>query len=212
MDALVQALSAVALGAPAEPYFIAVDTEGTTRTGGIRELGAVAVEDDALTFFDTVTQRGKGEGLSPKDAARTWAVVGPRFLAWVREVTPAGRQAVLVGHNGACHDFPLLRADSALACPEADWSGLGCADTLAAVRSALPELKKRDLSSAYAHLYGSPPPKHCTHTALADARAVAALAADPRVRDALAKARKPWDVRGKLLGRKKSGHSKVAGC
>lgn len=183
VETLTRALRGISLSP--KPFLIAVDTEGSSRSGGIREIGAAAVDADDVTFYETVTQRNKGEGLAPRDAARTWAVVGPRFVAWVRSVTPAGRTALLVGHNIARADIPLIRADSAAACPDLSWAGILWADTLPAVRSALPELKKRDQTSVYAALFGAPPPKHCTHTALADARAAASVAAHPAIRAAI---------------------------
>jgi hypothetical protein len=181
-EPLEEALSALRIAD--RQWLIAFDTEGTSRTGGIREIGAVCIDDDDATFFDTVTQRGKAEGLSAADAARTWARVGPRFWAWVASCTPEGFEPVLVGHNCGSHDVPLLRSDGAhhgVRPPRrVRW-----ADTLEAVRVALPELKRRDQRSVYAHLFGSEPPRHSSHTALADARACAAIARDARVRGAL---------------------------
>jgi hypothetical protein len=185
MESLVEALSAVTLK-QSSYYFIAFDTEGTKRSGGIREIGAVAVDDDAQTFFDVVTQRGRTEGLAARDAARTWDSVAPRFAAWVRAVTPKGRLPVLVGHNVARHDIPLIRGEE---CAPGLWEGLSWVDTLPAVRAGLPALHKRDQSSVYKHLYGAEPAKHATHTALADARAAASIAAHPDIRPHLESAR-----------------------
>jgi hypothetical protein len=174
MISLAAALRSLSVEESSAPYLIAFDTEGAKRSGGLREIGAVAVEEDSATFYEVITQRGKAEGLAPADAARTWGTVGPRFVAWVRAVTPRGRVPLLVGHNIARHDLPLLRAES----EDLWWEGFLWADTLEATRRSLPELKKRDQASVYKHLFGAEPPRHCTHTALADARAAAAIASE----------------------------------
>lgn len=163
--------------------FIAIDTEGTARSGGIREIGAVFIGSDDVTFCDTVTQAGKTEGLSPADAARTWAVVGPRFVDWVQKNSPPGATIHLVGHNIIPHDRPILLADTRALCPEhlGFFEDAKYLDTLSAVYQVLPELEKRDLSSVYKHLFGGEPPRHSQHTALADARATAAVAGDGRI-------------------------------
>ena len=187
VDSLSAALARATLGP--RLYLICFDTEGTARSGGIREIGAVALDDDAATFYDVVTQPSRAKGLSAEDAARTWGVVGPRFFAWVRTVTPEGHTAVLVGHNAGCHDVPLLRSETRNHCPteterveELRW-----ADTLPAVRACLPELKRRDQASVYSSLFGREPASTSRHTALADARANAAIARTPEIRKHLEK-------------------------
>jgi DNA polymerase III epsilon subunit-like protein len=176
MDELATALRGLGVRDGARPFIVAFDTEGSSRSGGIREIGAAAVEDDGVTFCEIVTQRAKAEGLAPADAARTWSAVGPRFAAWLARAAPPGRPVLLVGHNVTRHDLPLLRAETAACCPEVSWAGVSWADTLEATRAQLPELARRDLASVYKHLFGAEPPRHCSHTALADARATAAVA------------------------------------
>ena len=55
-------------------------------------------------------------------------------------------------------------------------------DTLAAVRSVMLDLKRRDQRNVYAHIYGAPPLAHGTHTAFGDARTNVAIAREPRIR------------------------------
>lgn len=185
-EALAAALTRVSL-APAY-YVIAFDTEGAARSGGIREIAAVPVEDDAeQPFAEVVTQRGGGDGLSPEDAARTWAVVGPRFWAWVLRVTPPGRTPLLVAHNAARHDVPLLLSDTR-AVGGTIPAGLCWADTLPAARGALPALTRHPLAVVYASLFGGTPPAHAAHSALGDARSLACIARDARVSERLKRA------------------------
>ena len=94
--------------------FVALDTEGTGRTG-LREVAAVVVGDEDTYFFDTVTPAAKSEGLAPQDARRTWAHVGPRFWRWLSQL---GDEVVVLAHNGAAHDAPLLNRETLLQCPD----------------------------------------------------------------------------------------------
>ena len=165
------ALSNLSLDDAPQPYLVSFDTEGTARSGGIREIAACCVEHPSETFSDIVTPVSKGEGLSESDAARMWAQVGPRFYAWL--AARSDRPIVLVAHN-AKHDVALLRRETLAACPQCVNPKIRFADTLAATRAALPDLKRRDQASVYKHLFGAAPAK--THTALADAIANASIA------------------------------------
>lgn len=155
----------------APPFFISFDTEGTARSGGIREIAACCVEKPAETFSDIVTPVSKTDGLSESDAARTWAQVGPRFYEWLK--SRSDRPIVLVAHN-AKHDVALLRRETLASCPQCVDPELRFADTLAATRAMLPDVKRRDQASVYQHLFGSAPAK--SHTALSDAIANASIA------------------------------------
>lgn len=161
---------------------VAIDTEGTTRTGGIREIAAVVLgSDDGAAFYEIVTRQS--QNAAPLDARRTWATVGVRFWAWLASVAPAG-DVVCVMHNGACHDVPLIERDTRLHCPAAPTSAFGTprlrvVDSLELVRKHLVDVKKRDLASVYEALFGAPPAKR--HTALADARALASILLHERV-------------------------------
>ena len=178
MDALSEQLKSCVIS----PFFIlCVDTEGSSRTG-IREIAALSLDDSEVYFYDTVTPLKSAAGLAPEDASHTWAVVGPRFFDWVARVTPKDRTALLVGHNVIKHDVPLVKKETLAMCPDAMPKRMRWCDTLAAVRAVLPELKKRDQRSVYAHIYGAPPLAHGTHTAFADARTNAAIARAPRIR------------------------------
>lgn len=156
---------------------VAIDTEGTTRTGGIREIAAVVLgSDDGAAFYDIVTRSESGSA-APLDARRTWATVGARFWAWIASVAPAdgSGDVICVMHNGKRHDVPLIERDTRLHCPEAlpQSLRLRVVDSLDLVRKHLVHLKKRDQASVYEALFGAPPAK--SHTALADARALASI-------------------------------------
>ena len=167
------------------PVMVALDLEGASHRGGIREVGAVVVGgDDGATFCDVVTQRGRDIGLAPRDAARTWASVGPRFWRWLEDVSE-GKAVLLVGHNFCKFDLQLLREDTKLHCPEWPKKHVAWADTLEASRSVFPNLKRRDLHSVYLYVYGGVPDPAGAHTALADARACAALCDHPLVHERL---------------------------
>lgn len=178
-------LSTLALGRPTVA-FVSIDTEGVRRSGGIRQVGAVDVDDPDAYFFDTVTPRGRlalaAPGLAPLDAARTWHRVGRAFWAWI------GARAdtvVLVGHCAHSHDVPLLRYESELDCL-ASFRDVAprvfVVDTLDAARHAasLRDLRDRTQPSVYRALFGG----ECLqkHTALGDARSNAAIADHPDVR------------------------------
>ena len=166
---IADALEKLALNDP--PFLVSFDTEGTTRSGGIREIAACCVDRPSDTFSDIVTPRSKAEGLSESDAARTWSQVGPRFYEWL--ASRSDRPIVLVAHN-AKHDVALLRRETLESCPQCVDPKIRFADTLAATRAMLPEAKRRDQASVYQHLFGSAPAK--SHTALADAIANASVA------------------------------------
>ena len=74
MDSLEEALRHLRVS---HSTVVAVDTEGTTRTGGIREIAAVVLgSDDGAAFYEIVT-RSDGKGVSPLDARRTWPRSAP---------------------------------------------------------------------------------------------------------------------------------------
>ena len=173
---------------------VAVDTEGTTRTGGIREIAAVVLgSDDGATFYDIVT-RSDGKGVSPLDARRTWATVGARFWAWLAAVAPADGDVICVMHNGKRHDMPLIERDTRLHCPLAPSQvlRLRVVDSLDLVRKHLVHLKKRDQASVYEALFGSPPAK--SHTALADARTLASILLHESLYARIVPESSPWTV------------------
>ena len=174
MDALEAQLGACNIS---KFFIICIDTEGSSRTG-IREVAAMSIDDTDVSFYDTVTPLQSTAGLAPQDADHTWASVGPRFFAWVAQITPKNRTALLVGHNVIKHDVPLLKKETLAQCPDAMPKLMLWCDTLAAVRSVMLDLKKRDQRSVYAHIYGAPPLAHGTHTAFGDARTNAAIARD----------------------------------
>jgi len=170
---ITKALEQLSLVEEDPPLLVSFDTEGTARSGGIREIAACCVERPSDTFADIVTTLSNATGLSASDADRTWARVGPRFFAWLSKMADDSRPIVLVAHN-AKHDAALLRRETIEQCPQCVDHTLRIADTLAGTRAKLPELKRRDQSSVYKHLFGAAPAK--AHTALADAIANASIA------------------------------------
>ena len=181
MERIQEALSALDISGTCA--FVSLDTEGTARSGGLREIAAVNLADHDCFFVDTVTPIGlaTSTSLASSDAARTWAHVGPRFWKWAAE---QGDVVVFVGHNIRAHDRPLLLRETAAHCPdEAEhFSKFFFVDTLDVIRKAIPidELRDRRQESVYTFLFGGAPPRK--HAALADARANAAIASHPRLK------------------------------
>lgn len=172
IDGLVESAAKMAIGKPVVTY-VAIDTEGTSKTG-LRQVGAVLLEDSDAFFFDTISP--KTGQFAPGETARTWAKVGAQFWEWLRG---QGDEIVLVGHNIKKHDRPLLERESMEQCPEAFLAvrdRLFVVDTLDATRALFPVdvLRDRRQVGVYAHLFGGAPPN--AHSALGDARANASIA------------------------------------
>ena len=146
-------------------------------TGGGTVMSVCVVQTLSLLLFIS-TAMSTTDMVKLHEWTQRWAYVGPRFFAWVAQITPKNRTALLVGHNVIKHDVPLLKKETLAQCPDAMPKLMLWCDTLAAVRSVMLDLKKRDQRSVYAHIYGAPPLAHGTHTAFGDARTNAAIARD----------------------------------
>lgn len=177
---------------------IIFDTETTGLDPKIHRIVSIAASCGGEEFYSLVNPgcriprvATKVHGLGDADVAGCpgWASVGVAFWEWVRAHTE-GDVVVLVGHNAARFDLPLLLNETARMPAAPAWlpARLELVDTLRLCRSKLRMLSSHRQATVYSALFGAPPAD--AHNALGDVRALARILSHPPLARATSEFRK----------------------